>query len=177
MCPKGQSSGKTRVEVREIILGGDRERGEEGLRNTLWGSSKEDGDTVQQDQSMSFTRQRKIYMSAAIGRHVLLQRVRGKGWALRGRQMYFNPPPGDPKQTRGPPHCCRELGKAGKGRQESHPSLWLPLSSTGESTAIPTCHGLPLARPLTNASLRGNIHGSLRLQFVMPSHRLSPLRP
>lgn len=145
-----------------------------GLRNTLWCSSKEDGDTVQQDQSISFTRQRKIYMSPAIA---LLQRVRGKGWALRRRQMYFNPPPGDPKQTRGPPHCCRELGKAGKGRQESHPSLWLLLSSTGEPAAIPTCHGLPLASPPTNASIRGNIHGSLRLQFVTPSHRLSPLRP
>lgn len=51
------------------------ERGKRKGRGTLSGVPREDGDTVQLDQLMSFTRQRKIHMSPATGTHTLLQQV------------------------------------------------------------------------------------------------------
>lgn len=65
------------MEVRQIILGRDREGKERAKEPSLVFLEREGGDTVQWDQSMPFTRQRTIHMLPAIGTHTFLQRVIG----------------------------------------------------------------------------------------------------
>lgn len=55
---KGQREGRGRAEEHSLVF-----------------LEREDGDTVQLDQLMSFTRQRKIHMPRATGTHTLLQQV------------------------------------------------------------------------------------------------------
>lgn len=181
---KGGSSGRTRVEVRQIILGRDREGKREG-QGTLSGVPR-----------------KRRWGHCPMGPINALHQAENDPYATSHWDTYISPasdwvrggPLGEGKFT--------SVKTSWRSKAKLTPRSSTPLQRTWESperepeSHCYCCHSVPQESPLqflramgfqgdsagwtTHVTMHRDIHAAslpVRLQLVMHSHKLSPLRP